>query len=386
MSNVVQLLSRLVAIDSVNPTLVPGAAGEAEMAGFVADWLNQAGAEVEFVPAVAGDRPSVLGVIRGTGGSRSLLLYSHLDTVGVLGMHRPHEPVMEGDKFYGRGSLDMKGGMTAVLLTAAACRQPPLAGDLYVAAVADEESGSLGMEAVLRRLKASCIRPDAAIVAEPSQMQLCLAHRGFAWASITTHGRAAHTAMRGEGVDAIARMGRILVRLEQLDQHLQNRPAHPLLEHGSVLASLIRGGSELFTYAAECRIDLIRRTLPGEDAAAVAAELDRMLSELGQEDPQFSATAEVRLHRAPFETSGSSPIAAAIAAAAERRTGRKPAVIGAPFWTDGGLLAEAGISTVIMGPSGEGLHSDLEWVSLSSVETLADILTDTARNYCTLPR
>lgn len=382
MQNIIQLSSQLVAIDSINPSLVPGAAGEGEIAAFVADWLQRAGAHVQVVPAASGERPSVLGLVRGAGGGRSLLLYAHLDTVGVTGMKAPHRPTLQGDKLFGRGALDMKGSLAAVMLVAAECARQPLAGDVYIAAVSDEESGSVGMEAIVRHLAQNNVKLDASIVTEPTGLDLCLTHRGFGWATITTHGRAAHAALRGEGIDAIARMGRVLVALEKLDQSLQERPAHPLLEHGAVIASVIRGGTEVFTYPAECAIDLVRRTLPGEDAAAITREMNALLAALQAQDPQFSATFDLKLYRAPLETSADSPIAATVTAMAEKWMGHPPDTFGAPFWTDAGLLAEAGIPTVILGPSGEGAHADIEWVSLSSVQTLVNILTDTARAFC----
>ena len=378
-----ELTGRLVAIDSINPSLAPGAPGEREIATFVADRLKGAGARVEIVPAVAADdRPSVLGILPGTGGGRSLLLYAHLDTVGAAGMRQPHKPEIEGDRLLGRGALDMKGSLAAVLSVVGTCARSGLAGDLVVAAVADEEGSSLGMEAVLRRMMETGCRPDAAVVTEPTDLKLCVAHRGFAWATITTHGRASHTALPGEGIDAIARMGRVLVALEGLDRSLQAQPAHPLIGHGSVLASLIRGGSELFTTPAECRIDLVRRTLPGQTAADVTDEIEGLLSELRARDPKFAATFELKLYRTPLELPVGSPIAAALSSSAEKSLGSRPATFGAPYWTDAGLLAEAGIPTAIFGPRGEGLHSDVEWVSLSSLESLAEILTDTAKTFC----
>lgn len=377
------LAGRLVAIDSMNPSLAPGAAGERAIADFVADRLRRAGARVEIVPAVAADdRPSVLGTLPGTGGGRPLLLYAHLDTVGAAGMRSPLRPEIDGDRLLGRGALDMKGSLAAVLLAVEACALPRLAGDLVVAAVADEEGSSLGMEAVIRRLEETGCRPAAAIVTEPTDLRLCVAHRGFAWATITTHGRASHTALPGEGIDAVARMGRVLVALEELDRSLQAEPPHPLVGHGSVLASLIRGGSELFTTPADCRIDIVRRTLPGQTAATVTDEMNRLLSELSARDPKFEATFELMLYRSPLETAADSPIAAILADRAGRILGRKPAAFGAPYWTDAGLLAGAGIPTAIFGPAGEGLHSDVEWVSLSSLESLTAILTDTARAFC----
>ena len=381
--DIASLAARLIAIDSVNPSLVPGAAGERAVAAFVAEHLRSIGARVEIVPAEGtADRPSVFGLLPGSGGGGSLLLYAHLDTVGTAGMRAPHDPEIEGDRLYGRGALDMKGSLAAVLATAGSCARSALMGDLAVAAVADEEGSSLGMEAVLRHMARIGYRPTAAIVTEPTDLRMCVAHRGFAWAAITTHGRASHAALPGEGIDAIARMGRILVGLEELDRSLQARPAHPLVGHGSVLATLIRGGSELFTVPAECRIDLIRRTLPGESVAGVREEIEGLLSGLGSRDPKFAATFDLKLNRAPLEVPADSPIVAALSAAAKKVLGRPPVSFGAPYWTDAGLLAEAGIPTAIFGPSGEGLHSDVEWVSLASLDALAGILTDAAAGFC----
>lgn len=378
----VSLLSRLVAIDSVNPSLVPGAAGESGIAAFVANELERLGAHVAIVPAEKENRPSVLGVIAGTGGGRSLLLYAHLDTVGVEGLVDPHRPTVRDDKFFGRGSLDMKGGLASVLLAAKAFARARPAGDVYIAAVSDEESDSAGMEAVLNDLEQRHIHPDAAIVPEPTGMDLCLAHRGFAWITITTRGRAAHTALRADGANAIAHMGRVLAALEEYDRELLERPAHPLLGHGAATVSLVQGGSELYTCPAHCRIDLVRRTLPGENRETIRREFDALLATSGRTDPQFSADFEINLQRSPLETPAESPIVTTLAAVAQNELGRAPGIIGAPYWTDAGLLAEAGIPSVIFGPSGEGPHAAVEWVSLSSVEALTRILIETVRAFC----
>ena len=378
----VSLLSRLVAIDSVNPSLVPGAAGEAGIAAFVANELERLGAQVAIVPAEKENRPSVLGVIAGTGGGRSLLFYSHLDTVGVEGLVDPYRPTVQDDKFFGRGSLDMKGGLASVLLAAKAIARARPAGDVYIAAVSDEESDSAGMEAVLHDLGQRQIHPDAAIVPEPTGMDLCLSHRGFAWITITTRGLAAHTALRADGVNAIAHMGRVLTALEEYDRELLERPAHPLLGHGAATVSLVQGGSELYTCPAHCRIDLVRRTLPGENRETIMREFDALLAVSGRTDPRFSAKFEINLQRAPLETPAESPIVTTLAAMAQRELGRAPGIIGAPYWTDAGLLAEAGIPSVIFGPSGQGPHAAVEWVSLSSVDALTRILIETARAFC----
>src|SRR3954466_2595283 len=181
-SDVAALLSDLVAIDSVNPSLVPGGAGEPEIAAFVARWARAAGLEAEVLEGTPG-RPSVVVRARGRGGGRTLMLCGHLDTVGVDGMAAPHAPRIEGDRVYGRGAYDMKAGVAAALV---ACREAAalgLSGDVVVAAVADEEHASLGVQEVL-----DAVRADAAIVTEPTELEVAVAHKGFVWSEIEVKG------------------------------------------------------------------------------------------------------------------------------------------------------------------------------------------------------
>ena len=252
--DVIELTRRLVAIDSVNPALVPGGAGEPEIARFVVAWAEENGLAAEVLEATPG-RPSVVVRKREARG-RTLMLCAHLDTVGVEDMADPHTPRLEGDRLYGRGAYDMKSGLAAALI---ACREAP--GDVIVAAVADEEHASLGVQEVLASHTA-----DAAIVTEPTERELIVAHKGFVWIELEVEGRAAHGSRYEEGVDAIVKAGPVLTAIGDLDTQLAQN-SHPLLGRGSVHASLIEGGAELSSYPARCTIGLERRTLPGETAA-----------------------------------------------------------------------------------------------------------------------
>ena len=153
MTDVTDLLSELVAIDSVNPSLVPGGAGEAEAAAFVAGWARDAGLRADVLEVTPG-RPSVLVRAPGSGGGRTLLLCGHLDTVSVEGMTDPHTARVDGDRLHGRGAYDMKAGVAAALVAARAAAGLGLAGDVIVAAVADEEHASLGVQEAQRALRA----------------------------------------------------------------------------------------------------------------------------------------------------------------------------------------------------------------------------------------
>ncbi|HET6505373.1 MAG TPA: ArgE/DapE family deacylase [Baekduia sp.] len=375
-AEVADLTSRMVAIDSVNPDLVPGAAGESEMAAFVSDRLRDAGLEVMVLEPVPG-RPSVVGIARGRGGGRSLMLNAHLDTVGVAGMTDPHTPVVDGDRLYGRGAYDPKGSLAACMLAAARCRADDLRGDVIVAAVADEEYASLGTRTVLEH-----VRADYAIVAEQTGLgQVCVAHKGFAWMKVTTRGRAAHGSRADLGVDAIAHMGHVLTELGDLGERLSDR-RHPLLGPATVHASLIAGGQELSSYPAGCTLELERRTLPGESRARVEDELRQLVDRCRLRLPDFEATVETSLWRTPFESSAESPIVAAVRRAAEARTGTRPEPFGKAGWMDSALLADAGTPAVVFGPGGDGAHALVEWVDLRDVAACADIYHEVARAIC----
>src|SRR2546422_580573 len=253
------LICELVAIESVNPDLVPSGSGETAIAQYVASWISAAGLDVGIVEPVPG-RPSVVGVLRGTGGGRSLMLNAHMDTVGAGGMPEAFSPHVEHGRVYGRGAYDMKASLAAIMITAREAARLRLKGDLIITAVADEEVASLGTSAVIERYRA-----DAAIVTEPTELRLCLAHKGFVWLEVETTGVAAHGSRADLGADAIANMGQVLTGVLDLNERLRSGARHPLLGTGSIHASLIEGGQEMSTYPARCVAKLERRTIPGED-------------------------------------------------------------------------------------------------------------------------
>jgi acetylornithine deacetylase len=364
-SEIAELARTLVAIDSVNPDLIPGARGEEEVARFVADWLEQAGLDVS-VEEVAPGRPNVVGLARGSGEGRSLLLNAHTDTVGIDAMERPGEARIEHGRLFGRGSYDMKGALAATMVAAKRALALGLRGDVVVTAVVDEEVGSIGTEALVRH-----VRADGAIVAEPTEERLCVAHKGFVAFELMTEGRAAHGSRPDLGIDAIAKMGRILVGIEELDRSLADRPPHPLVGRASVHASLIEGGQEYSSYPAECRVKGERRTVPGETVHDVERELREVIAVVA------SAELTVPFSREPYEAAQDDPFVETV-----RRHAGSNGLGGASFWADSALIAEAGVPTVLFGPRGEGAHAAVEWVELESLERCADVYTAVAGEFC----
>lgn len=370
--DVIDLLQRLVAVDSVNPSLVPGGAGEREVASLVATWAREAGLRVQVVGG-DGERPSVLARGgRGEGG-RTLVLCGHLDTVGRGQMVDPFAPRIEGDRLYGRGAYDMKAGLAAALV---ACREAQdVRGEVVVAAVADEEHASLGAQQVLESLRA-----DAAVVLEPTELAISTAHKGFAWTELVVTGRAAHGSRPHLGIDAILKTGPVLVALQELDRRLAQFE-HPTLGPGSLHASLVSGGTEASTIPDRCTLTVERRTLPGESLADVELEMRRLLDVCRSGDPELEVSSRTTLYRDAFEVAPQEPVVQAIAAAAES-LGREPAVGGVSYWADSALFAAAGIPTVLFGPGGEGAHADVEWVSVRDTVACLRTLVRVAEGFC----
>lgn len=307
------------------------------------------------------------------------MLNGHIDTVSVEGMPDPFSADIRDGKLYGRGAYDMKGSIAASMAAVKALVEAGLSlrGDLLLAAVADEEYASLGTADVVKRYKV-----DGAIVTEPTHMRLCLAHKGFIWLEVETIGRAAHGSRFDEGIDANMRMGRFLAELDKLEQQLRQRPGHPLVGPPSLHAALLKGGSELSAYAARCQLSIERRTIPGESEAQVLAELQAIIDRLSQADPTFKAQVKSLFVRHPFSVSPEADLVGVVERAAAPLLGQPPAHIGQPFWADTALLAEAGVETVMIGPSGEGAHAKEEWVDLDSLAQFAQILVRVVQDYC----
>jgi acetylornithine deacetylase len=376
MRETTDLLRQLVAINSINPDLVADGPGEGDIARFVASWLSAAALEVTLDEPEAG-RPNVVAIARGSGGGRSLLLNAHSDTVGVAFMERPHEPVIEGDRLYGRGAYDMKGGLASIMVTAARAKKLKLRGDVILTAVADEEFASIGTSSIVKQYHA-----DAAIVTEPTELDVCVAHKGFAWLEVETMGTAAHGSLPELGVDAIVKMAKVLNGLEELDNALRASPSHPLLKSGSVHASLIEGGQELSTYPDHCSLRIERRTIPGETQQRVEAEIQRIFDHITASDPVFKATLRTTLVREPFEVPEDEYIVQLVRKQVRKVLGREPAIASGTGWMDSALLSAAGIPTVVFGPGGAGAHAVIEWADLGQVERCAEILLKVIEEFC----
>jgi acetylornithine deacetylase len=294
-------------------------------------------------------------------------------------MSEPFSGAIRDGKLYGRGSYDMKGSLAACMAAAKAVHESGLRlrGDLLVAAVADEEYGSMGTSQLLKQ-----IHPDGAIVTEPTALETCLAHKGYLWIQVEVTGRAAHGSRFQFGIDANMKMGRFLYELAGLERDLRSRTPHRLVGPPSLHAATLHGGTGLSTYAPSCVLQIERRTVPGETEAQAVAEIQAIVDRLDAADPDFQATVNAFFVRNPFEVPEDAAIVRAVDQAATKVRGGAPAHIGDTPWMDAALLQAAGVETVVFGAAGAGAHSDVEWVDTQSVLELARILAEAATDYC----
>ncbi len=377
----IEILLDLIKIDSVNPALVLGGAGEFRIARYLFDLLKSRGIRTEL-QEVAPGRFNVVARVRGTRPGPRVLLNGHLDTVGVEGMTTPFLPVRKDGRIYGRGSQDMKSGVAAGVAALLELNSDPSSflGEVVLSAVADEEDKSIGTQTFLTRWPPD--QPfDFAVVMEPSDLKVCTCHKGFAWLEVHTQGIAAHGSRPREGVDAIRAMGAVLQELEQLDEKLQLHPTHPLLGSGSLHASMIQGGREWSSYPDHCYLKYERRTVPGEPDNLVVQELQQLLSVLKKRILRFEAAGSITYSRNPFQTSPDLPCHQCFFQIAR---GLLPDFVdwgAVTFWTDAALLAEAGISTLVFGPRGAGLHSLEEYVIASDVAACANVICEFVCNF-----
>jgi acetylornithine deacetylase len=367
---VLDAASTLIRVPSVNPALAPNEAhGEAAVASAAVDWLTAHGVNAWLEDAAPG-RPNAVADV-GTG-DRALVFCAHLDTVGTDGMTiAPFEPRVETGKLYGRGAYDMKGSAGACMAAAAVLARSRVQGRVLLALVADEEHASLGASDFVSRHTA-----EACVVTEPSEGQLVLAHKGFAWIEIVTRGHAAHGSRWDLGVSAIARMGRIIVALDEFDRTELRRRTQPLVGPASMHPGLVSGGTGLSTYAPECRLQVERRMLPQETAAHALREIQQVISAAGED-----AEATLMFSRPGLVCDPNQKIVRAVQSAATEVIGHAPAEIGVAYWMDAAIFAQAGIPTVNFGPAGEGAHAAVEWVDVDSLVATARVLVRTAQRF-----
>jgi acetylornithine deacetylase len=367
---IVAILSELIALNSINATL-SGGPGE----GWIADWIQARLSRLGFeagVQAVSADCANVVARIRGRAAGAPTLLNGHIDTVGVEGMPAAFTLREEGDRLCGRGAYDMKGSVAVMLRLAEHWSRTPPARDVWLTFSGDEEDRSRGTESLVSAwLPTLPQAPEAAIVLEPTEEALGVAHKGFSWFEIEVFGRAAHGSRPEQGVDAILPLRAALAELDRVDSELRSRVPDPLLGTASLHGGRIEGGTELSVIPARARLQWERRTLPEEEAADVDRELDRVAAAVTALPGGHTVAARRIFSRPPYRC----PMESGLLRRMRHVLPAAP-LAGLSFWADSALIGLAGVPCVLFGPVGHGAHAIDEWVSRKSLLRVYEVLRD----------
>ncbi len=377
MSPVLQTLAELVRINSINSSY-EGGPGEKEAAVYVRQFFEQRGIEV-WEQEVFPGRNNVIARIPGRDTSRRLVFEAHTDTVSIKGMTiDPFDPVIRDGKLHGRGSVDDKAGLAAMMHAVAdihASGEPPPC-EIWLAAVVDEEFSFRGVVKLCEGLKA-----DAAVVAEPTEFKCVIASKGVLRWRIRTKGKAAHSSKPHLGINAITAMSRIVLALNEDHERMQ-RVQHPLLGPGTCNVGVIHGGVQVNFVPDEAVIEIDRRLLPGEEVESVLAHYQCLLDELAKQHPDVIAEMEKpMLQDWPFQTDADTSLVL-LSREVLREMNREDSVSGVPFGSDASKFSRLGIPTVLFGPGSiDQAHAAVEYVECAEVEAAQAFYTQIARRF-----
>lgn len=367
-----ELLANLISIESHSDT--PGQ--EMQLAVYIQKWFKDQGIDCELQETIPG-RPNVMARLAGRGGGKSLLLNGHLDTVPPYDMTDPFKAIKIGDRLYGRGSVDMKGALAAMMMTLASIHRSriPLTGDIYFAGTVGEETYSPGAYHLAR----SDFHADYAIVGEPTAMKVGLAHKGVAWFEADFAGKSVHGSVPELGVNAIYRASRWINYMQDHYLPMLKLRHDPLLGSPSLNIGMIQGGTRPVIVPNHCAIGFERRLLPGESAETALAELEETLAAVREEHPDFDGTIRISdnfhgVPHGPMQTSADSLLVKAMLDAYETEFATEDTAcaepIGLQFWTDGALLQEICPEIIVCGPGHiEQAHSNEEYIELSQLHS-----------------
>lgn len=382
----ISLLKELVAIPSVNPMGETGPeAGTAEawLTDFLEQWFRKVGLPCQRQTAEPG-RENIVARLDGQPlpdqGGRLILLAAHQDTVPVTGMTiPPFTPTERDGRLFGRGACDVKGGMAAMLTAVArlAEKRPPRCPTVLMACTANEENGFSGAQALVGAWEGAARfvprKPDAAVVAEPTSLQVVVAHKGLVRWRLHTHGKAAHSSRPEVGDNAIFKMARVLVAIERYQKEVvASRGRHPLCGPATISVGTIRGGVSVNTVPDRCSIEIDRRLAPGETPEEAYRHLVEYLANQAGLDSSIKHDPPY-MQGPPLSDKANGPLAARLAAAVRGVVGTC-STIGVPYATDGAFFAQAGIATVVFGPGSiSQAHTADEWVAVQEVRQAAEI-------------
>jgi acetylornithine deacetylase/succinyl-diaminopimelate desuccinylase len=343
--------------------------GEVEAAAVLGRFFGQAGIPtvqqgvdefgVNVIAALSGKNPEI-----------GLLLNGHLDVVPPSSAmrHPPFDAIIQDGRLWGRGAVDMKGGVAAMACALAAIRRAgsTLERSIMLSAVASEEQGCRSTARLVR----SGLSARWAVVGEPTGLDLVIAHKGVDRYQVIVEGRAAHESMPERGLNAIVHAARVITALDKHLLSATHQHTHPLLGHATYNIGTIEGGLSRNMVPDRCIFRFSKRCLPDDSPEAIRAEIEAAIA-AAESEARISVVRETdveQVPRPPLELMPDHPLARALAATVNHFTGRTPALRGLGGYTDGGLLQRAGIPAIVFGPGDLTLaHSDDEHIALEDI-------------------
>ena len=381
--NPLALLKDLIAIPSVNPMgrdLSGPNFFETRLTAYLAGFFTRLGVDHEVIEVVPG-RANVIARYHNPHSSTTILMDAHQDTVPTDGMViDPFDPVEKEGKLFGRGACDVKGGMAAMLAAFARLvdEEPTGAANVVMSCTCDEEATTLGISDLVklwsdpsRKSALLPTHPDLALIAEPTDLEIVVAHRGATRWKIRTTGRACHSSRPAEGVNAIYRMARLLACLEDFAERLpQMVPAHPLCGPATLSVGRIEGGISVNTVPDRCEIEIDRRVIPGEDGLEVMEQVRSDLRERLDFDFDMLEPWLVGLALSDDNNGEwADRLMTHITAVAGNH--RK---VGVPYGTHASRTAAAGVPSIVFGPgSVDQAHTKDEWISIHELQQASEI-------------
>jgi succinyl-diaminopimelate desuccinylase len=371
-NSIKERLAEVLSIDSVSGK-------ERELGNYLVRYMKEVGLRVE-TEAIAPGRFNVYGHTRKSHAKPNLMLNGHYDVVNEgCGWTRPaFGGKIEGDKIYGRGAVDMKGGLVAMIEAAALIAQNDKKqhDDVVVAAVVDEEENQAGTKKIVQSGK---VVPHLAIVGEPTRLKVVRAHKGEIVFEIQVTGRSAHSSVPEEGINSIYHSARIIRELEHYGKFLKKR-RHPLLGPGTISVNMISGGTSLATVPEKTTLIVDARTLPEQHPSEVLGQINDIISNLKRREiANLRAYVRTLITAFPLETDEDHQLVQVALDASSSVLGYRSFSTGAPYATDGWILSNAGVPTIVLGPGDVGrAHGPDEWVSISEVSRASQIYSEIA--------
>ena len=375
--DVLTILEELIRIESVNPQF--GGSGEAQMADYIEKFFSGMASSIvrqEVFPK----RENVICHFPSKKSPRTLIFEAHMDTVSFTPSAKSQlEPFREGSRLYGRGACDTKGSMAAMLWAISSIieenGEPPIS--IYFIAAVDEEYRAKGVYDLIEK----GIQADGAVIGEPTNLDIIIAHKGVYRFTLESLGKSVHSSKPQEGINAIYKMFDVVRAMRNTLEPQYEQKIHPLTGPPTLNVGIITGGNEVNTVPASCQIEVDRRVVPGEKKEEVVKEFDDLLNEISQQDPDFQGRIFNTFYDPPLNTEAEAAIVRSMQKACTSNN-VQPSIVGVPYGSDASKIALLGIPSVVFGPGSIiNAHTENEYVEVEEVISVSQIFKDLIFNF-----